>query len=126
VLVVDDEPRLLQTYRLLLEAEHEVVLARGGAEALERIRTDRSFDLILCDLQMPGIDGPTVYEHLRELAPELCRRIVFSTGGVFQPRVRAFLAENELQVLEKPVRPERLFGVIAQASPRADLRPKAE
>jgi signal transduction histidine kinase len=114
VLMVDDEPRLLRSYGLLLGGEHEVVLAHGGREALALLERDGRFDLILCDLQMPEVDGVAVYERLAATAPEVAARIVFATGGVYQPRVRDFLARTALPVLQKPLAVDALFELIAQ------------
>ncbi len=115
VLIIDDEPRLLQTYGLVLGADHEVCLVGSGAEAIALLERDRRFDFVLCDLQMPGVSGVEVYERLRAIAPELVPRLVFSTGGVFQPRVKEFLDRTRVDVVEKPVRVETLLARIARA-----------
>lgn len=116
LLIVDDEARLLQTYALLLAPHHDVCLADGGRAALARLETDRAFDLIVCDLQMPDLDGVDVYERLLLLDPALARRIVFSTGGAFQSRAREFLARVAPPVLQKPVRAEELLAHISRAT----------
>jgi DNA-binding response OmpR family regulator len=65
VLVVDDEPRIVQLVRDYLErAELEVSVARSGPEALMRARQDRP-DLIVLDLGLPGLDGLEVTRRLR-------------------------------------------------------------
>jgi len=55
LLIVDDEPQIGNTLRLLLDPDHEVVPVTSGREALERIKTDTAFDIIFCDLMMPEI-----------------------------------------------------------------------
>ena len=69
--------------RRLLTPPHEVVEAESGSEALEMLADDRFFDVIICDLMMPEVDGPTVYEALRRSAPDLLKRMVFLTGGAW-------------------------------------------
>jgi DNA-binding NarL/FixJ family response regulator len=60
VLVVDDEPSaLLTTQAQLLQEGYELVLARGGADALRQLETD-PVDLVICDVNMPEIDGLAV------------------------------------------------------------------
>jgi two-component system KDP operon response regulator KdpE len=68
VLVVDDEPRLVDVLRMNLEVEgYRVLSARNGAEALERLTTDLP-DLVLLDVMMPEMDGFTALKHLREVS----------------------------------------------------------
>src|SRR5262249_38893292 len=57
ILAVDDEALLLKAYRRMLSDVHEVVTALGGHEALRTLQHDASFDVILCDLQMPEMSG---------------------------------------------------------------------
>src|SRR5207248_912092 len=64
VLVIDDEQWILDLASELLSAEgHQVELALGGQEALERLRV-RAFDVIVSDWKMPGLNGVRLYEHL--------------------------------------------------------------
>lgn len=70
VLVVDDEPLIAQLVAETLAAEgYEIETARNGREALEKI-TLRSFDLILCDLRMPELDGVGLYRALEKGHPD--------------------------------------------------------
>ncbi len=101
VLVVDDEPPIANTLRELLAPEHEVVAATTAREAFDAIeRSD--FDVVFCDLIMPGAGGIDLYERLRSLHPGMERRIVFMTGGAFTERTAEFLASVENRRVEKP------------------------
>lgn len=115
LLLIDDEPRLLQTYAALLQDAADVKLASDGLEALALLNVDRAFDVILCDLQMPELDGPGFYTRLQALAPELAGRTLFTSGGVFRQSVREFLAVSPVPVLEKPVREQVLLEMLARA-----------
>ncbi|KFE62525.1 ATP-binding protein [Hyalangium minutum] len=115
ILIVDDEPRLAQSMRLLLAPNHDVVTTTRGSEALEWVASGQRFDLVVCDLQMPGTTGMDIYDWLREQAPELARRLVFMSGGAFTPAASAFIRSVPNQVLEKPVRPEVLLATIDAA-----------
>ena len=115
ILIVDDEPRLAQSMRLLLEPNHDVVATTRGSEALELMSSGQRFDLVVCDLQMPGTTGMDIYARLRELAPELARRLVFMSGGAFTPAASAFIRSVPNPVLEKPVRPEVLLATVDAA-----------
>jgi DNA-binding response OmpR family regulator len=64
VLAVDDEPDVTKVYELWLPDEYTIHRAAGGAEALELL--DETVDVVLLDRLMPGMDGDTVLEHVRE------------------------------------------------------------
>jgi two-component system NtrC family sensor kinase len=117
VLAVDDEPRVLDLLRRLLRG-HELVTAANGREALERLRTDRGFDLILCDLMMPELTGMDVYQTVGECWPELRERIVFITGGAFTPDTQRFLQQVGNAVLTKPFEPAHVRDLVTAASER--------
>jgi CheY-like chemotaxis protein/anti-sigma regulatory factor (Ser/Thr protein kinase) len=104
VLVVDDELSVARTLRALLGGEHELTLAASGAEALHALANDAipEFDVILCDLMMPGMSGMDLYERIRQLYPGLEQRMVFMTGGVSLDRAREFLATITNLTFEKP------------------------
>jgi DNA-binding NtrC family response regulator len=69
VLIVDDEPNLLESFRIGLELKgHEVSLASSGSEALEVCR-DEAFDVVLMDVRMPGMDGLAALRELLQIRP---------------------------------------------------------
>ena len=102
ILIVDDEPLFGQTMTMLLGAEHEVVVARTGGEGLERLLLERTFDLVLCDVSLPDIEGPALYEEVLRRDAELARRFVFVTGGAFNDSAREFLCRYQGPRLDKP------------------------
>jgi signal transduction histidine kinase/CheY-like chemotaxis protein len=120
LLLIDDEPMMLRLLKRLL-GRREVVTAGGGAEAIDLLGRDRAFDVILCDLQMPGQDGAAVYEALQRLQPELLDRFVFTTGGGVSARAREFLARVQPRVLTKPFAIDELFALINEIA--ASRRP---
>jgi len=112
VLAVDDEALLLKAYRRMLGEHHEVVTALGGQEALRAIARVGSFDVILCDLQMPDVSGAELYAAVRDLHPALAERFIFVTGGAFSGDAKRFLDESESFVINKPFRVEELLAMI--------------
>ena len=112
VLVIDDEAAICRAYARVLSYRFDVVTATGGPEALELLARDADFDVVICDLMMPGVDGPQIHEALVEQAPRLAERLVFSSGGVFTKRARAFVESVESIFLDKPVRPRDLIALV--------------
>ena len=106
VLVVDDESVVAHTLKVLLQGEHDLVVAESGAEALELLQGEAAsaptYDAILCDLMMPGMTGMELFEVLRREYPALARRVVFMTGGVSMLRVSEFLESVPNAKFEKP------------------------
>lgn len=102
VLAVDDEPAIGALIRRVLGSLHDVELAGDAHEALARLATGARFDLILCDLMMPGLTGIELYQRLERDLPEQARRLVFLTGGAFTPEATAFLERGSLRRIEKP------------------------
>jgi signal transduction histidine kinase/CheY-like chemotaxis protein len=121
ILIVDDDRPVAAAIALELN-EHEVVVVESGREALETLRRDRSFDVILCDLMMPEISGMDVYEAVRYIDPALLSRIVLMTGGAFTQRASEFLTSVDATVLEKPFAPGELKAVVG-AVERQDGQP---
>jgi len=117
VLVVDDEPLIL---RMMMHAlrDHDVIGVTSGADALEQCQA-RSFDVILCDLMMPGMTGMQFFERLRETSPGREARVVFMTGGTLLPDVQRFLGEAPNPCLEKPIPIKRLRTCIDERVRRA-------
>ena len=77
--------------------------ASDGIEALDKLR-DRTYDLIICDLKMPRLDGSQLYRELELTRPEMARRIMFVTGDVAGTDAERFLEESGCRWLAKPFR----------------------
>lgn len=112
LLVVDDETLLARSIELQLEDDHDVEIVATGQAALDRLRREPTFDLVLCDMMLPDISGMDVYEQARAIENGSHERFVFMTGGSFSPKVFKFLRENEVPCLEKPFTAEQLKEII--------------
>jgi CheY-like chemotaxis protein len=93
--------------------EHEVIPLTSASDALERLTAGDRFDLILCDLMMPGMTGMDLHEALSTASPANAARIVFLTGGAFTARAQAFLSEVPNARLDKPFDPTSLRRLVA-------------
>jgi two-component system NtrC family sensor kinase len=103
-LVVEDEAALgAAVAEALSDAGFAVDRASDGLEALERVRSSR-YNLIICDLKMPRLDGMQFYRELVARDPSMARRILFVTGDVAGTEAERFLEESGCQWLAKPFR----------------------
>jgi signal transduction histidine kinase/CheY-like chemotaxis protein len=104
VLVVEDEPALAQAVSEALgDAGFTVDRASDGEEGLTRL-TEANYDLIVCDLKMPRIDGMQFYRAMATATPTLARRVIFVTGDVAGTDAERFLEETGCRWLSKPFR----------------------
>jgi len=104
VLVVEDEPALAAAVAdALTDAGFVVDRAGDGEEALAFVR-ERLYDLVVCDLKMPRVDGRSFYRAIAATAPDLAQRVIFVTGDVVAPDAERFLEETGCRWLAKPFR----------------------
>jgi PAS domain S-box-containing protein len=106
LLVIDDEESIRRALRRYFERRGWAVdEAPDGADALVKLlRRDAKvlYDVVLCDLKMPGVTGPDLFYRLQREAPQMMERLILSTGDVSAPDVADFLASVGVPVLEKP------------------------
>jgi CheY-like chemotaxis protein/anti-sigma regulatory factor (Ser/Thr protein kinase) len=115
ILVIDDDLLMCRTLQRLLGARHHVEHHQSAMEALSRPDLDE-FDVILCDLMMPELNGSDFYERVRATLPQVAPRIGFMTGG---PANRKLLrAEAMGRVLDKPLQGDKLEALLATLSGR--------
>ncbi|MCA9556226.1 MAG: response regulator, partial [Myxococcales bacterium] len=100
ILVVDDEPVMGALMRRAL-AGHEVYILTSARDALELLEA-LEFDVLICDLVMPGQGGREIYEELSQRRPELAERIVFVTAGAVHAAEREFLERIRNIIVDKP------------------------
>jgi PAS domain S-box-containing protein len=102
VLVIDDEPMILRLVRRVLTDDHEVTTLEGAEEALALIDEGARFDVILCDLMMPGMTGIELHEALGTSHPDQAARMLFLSGGATSASTSAFLDRFAGRHLGKP------------------------
>jgi signal transduction histidine kinase len=112
VLVVDDEPMLCSAVERILSVEHDVTVVQSARRALEILKDDAHFDVILSDLMMPQMTGIELHAALAKIAPELAAKMVFMTGGAFSPSASAFLENASNPTIDKPFKPAALRRLV--------------
>ena len=115
ILVVDDEidlePLLKQLLRKKIRAkEFELIFARSGKEALQKIKSDRTIDMVLTDLSMPEMDGLTLLNKLREIDNNI-KAVVISAYGDLK-NIRAAMNCGAFDFITKPIDFEDLIITI--------------
>jgi len=119
VLVIDDEPAIGEIARDILSAVgHRVVVAESGREGLAHIAAE-PFDVILTDVRMPDLDGPSLLAEIDARFPERLSRLAFITGDTMSPSISAFLANAGRPSLEKPVTPADLRDLVTRIAEAA-------
>jgi CheY-like chemotaxis protein len=108
VLVVEDEPTVARLISDVLEDEgFQVEAFSDGHQALDRAARE-SYDLVVCDMKMPGLDGQQFYETLANTGNPLWKRFLFVTGDVLSSHTHEFLERHRLPHVAKPFRVEEL------------------
>lgn len=116
VLVVDDEPNSLQLFVALLQfLGHQVEAVSSGREALRKIAA-QDYELVICDVKMPEVDGRRVYRFMKGHRPASISRLIFSSGDTLSEDLRKFLENTGCLFLPKPFLLDEFKQVIAQAS----------
>jgi CheY-like chemotaxis protein len=103
VLVIDDEHLVGVALSRVLYRENEVVACTRAAEALARLNAGERYDVVLCDLRMPIMDGLEFHRLLSVTLPEEANRIVFITAGPLSARAEAFFQRAQNLLMSKPL-----------------------
>jgi len=109
ILVVDDEPNICRVLdRLLTREGHDVETMSNAQMALKRLN-DTKYDLILLDIKMPGMNGIEFYNHMKDIAPSLQRKVVCITGDVISTKNKTFLEKAKIPYITKPFAVDELI-----------------
>ena len=115
ILVVEDEPTVAQLIAdVMTEEGHMVETLLDSREALARLE-ETSYDLVICDLKMPHLDGPGIYRALVQRGNPAQHRILFVTGDTMSPRTTEFLKSSGVPYLAKPFLVEELNEAVRHA-----------
>jgi two-component system NtrC family sensor kinase len=115
VLVIEDEAALGDAVAAALADEGFTPdRAEDGAQALEKVR-ERPYDVIICDLKMPRVDGVAFFREISRTMPHITRRLIFVTGDVAGTEAEQFLEDSGCRWVPKPFRLRDLVRAAREA-----------
>ena len=114
ILFVDDAPEVLDTIARMLGNDVPVITARSAAAALERLRLDGPFAIVISDYDMPGMKGDELLAQVHEQSPETVTMLLTGVVDV-DVAIQALHAGRIFRFLEKPCPRERLAAAVRDA-----------
>lgn len=122
VLIVDDDPLLLETMRDILETEaFYVISAQTGEDGLRRIKED-TVDLVVTDIKMPGMDGIQLLHSIKTIDPDM--PVIVITGFASVETAVEAIREGAYDYVIKPFEVEKLFTLVRRAVKEKKLAQK--
>ena len=116
ILVVDDEENFRHILSVILKKErYEVETASNGEEALQRI-SNNTFDQVLCDIRMPGMDGLDFLKEVRKTEAD-ANVIMMSAYGTLDTAVEA-MKLGAYDYISKPFKPDEIILTLKKAEER--------
>lgn len=112
ILIIDDDEYLRDVMKDILEEFYEVDIAESGDQAITKITSSNEYNVILTDIRMPGIDGPTLYSWVKNHYPGLEKRMIFTTGDTYDPETNKFLDSIGNIYISKPFYVDDLRKVV--------------
>ena len=102
ILIIDDEEGIRAVLSRALRRENYRVDSVSDGETGLAYAQQHDYNIIVCDMHMPQIDGMAVYKQLQAQQPHLLSRLIFTTGETSSETVRLFLQETGASFLIKP------------------------
>jgi len=110
IIIIEDETALLAPLRRMLAGYHDIITFSDPRDGMRCLIEREPPDVIICDINMPGVGGVELYREVTRVRPFLARRFMFLTGGVSEEATA--LIGDERRILEKPVHREDLIAAI--------------
>ena len=114
VLCVDDEPRVLEGLQRMLHKHFAVLVSVGGEAALARLSAGESFDVVVSDMRMPGMNGAALLAQFRQRAPDTVRMLLTGHAEI-DAAIAAINEGHVFRFLTKPCAPETLAAALEAA-----------
>lgn len=111
IIIIEDETALLQPLRRMLGDQHDVLTFSDSTDGMRCLIEREPPDIIICDVNMPEVDGIELFKQVTRVRPFLAERFVFLTGGD-SDELATLMAKSPTRILEKPVHREDLIALI--------------
>ena len=119
ILIVDDEPSVLNSLKRTLRKEHDVILSQDGFSAIQ-VLNEQEIAVIIADQRMPKMNGVTLLEKAMKIQPDTARILVTGYSDI-QAVIDAINEGNVYYYIHKPWEPEDVRLIIRQAIDRYNL-----
>ena len=113
ILFVDDDANLLDSYRRQLRKKFRLTTAQGGQEALEQLKQNGTFAVVVSDMRMPGMDGIQVLTEVRKRSPDSVRMMLTGNADL-QTAIDAVNAGSVFRFLTKPCSPDNMSQALEE------------
>ncbi len=112
ILIVDDDESVRKAFRRALErAGYMVTAVDNGLAAFAELQ-QHTYRAIVCDVDMPFLEGQSFYHEMLQDYPAMAARVVFATGWTEHDEVGSFLERTGRPVLKKPVDIKELVATV--------------
>ena len=114
ILAVDDEPDMLKLLTMIVSQKtpHQIVTTNNPVEALEMVKQG-SFDLVIADLKMPGLDGSELLDAVKKVDKDI--PVVIMTAFATEEAAAETLKKGGFDFIIKPFRKEQILTTIERA-----------
>ncbi|MCA9445889.1 MAG: response regulator [Candidatus Omnitrophica bacterium] len=113
-LVVDDEPNIASLLQEILTAVgFDTDISHTGKDALHNL-LDNDYEIVICDIRMPEMDGFHIYREVCHSYPNLKDRFILTTGDVADPKAKQFAEKNKIQLVPKPFTRQNILESVFQ------------
>ncbi len=114
ILIAEDEENIRKILiRYLSRFGYTVKGAPNGKNAIDAILNE-DFDLIICDLKMPDVDGYKLFDVIKDIRPKLSKSFIVITGDTVSKRTKTFLEKHHLPFLPKPFNMEDVLQLVRE------------
>ncbi len=119
ILVVDDEPAVDHLMRQIYRKEirsgtYEIVFAVDGASALAKLEENTGIQVVLTDLNMPGMDGMTLLSHVHQAYPQI--KVIVVSAYNDSEKKEAAKGYGAYEFINKPIKVQEIKALIHQAA----------
>ncbi len=116
ILIAEDEENIRKILsRYLSRFEYTVKGVPNGKDAIDSLLNE-DFDIIICDLKMPDVDGYRLFEVINGIKPSLANKFIVITGDTVNQKAKNFLEKHHLPFLPKPFNMEDILQLVRSLS----------